>query len=540
MGLIEIVLGLLVVVVALVTIARKVGVPYPILLVLGGLALAVVPNLPRMELDPNIVLLLFLPPLVTAAAFDTSLRDLRANLGYIVLLAFGLVFFTMLVVAVVAHQAIGLAWAPAFVLGIVVSPTDAVAVTAVAQRLRVPPRIITILEGEGLLNDAATFVTYRVLVAAAVTGLFSWPAAGLQFVWSVIGGTVVGLGVGYVFAWVRTHLDDPPVEITISLLMPFAAYLAAEVLATSGIVATMAAGLYVGRRSSDPRFLSAGTRLQIRAIWGMMVFLLNGLAFILIGLQLPIIVAQLANRALPDLLRDALVISLTIILVRIVWAVPTAYLPHALGGAPRPTAKPAPPVPARAPGKLWREAAVIAWAGMRGVDSLAAALALPLLTAAGTAFPDRDLILFLTFCIILVTLVLQGLSLTPLIRLLRLKEDGGAEREEAKARLKSSRAGSARLEELAREDWLPEALLDDLRSHYAERIRHQSSTLDGTAARERQLAEEHTSAYRRAQRELLGAERQELIRLRNQGTINDEVLRAVQRDLDLEESLLGE
>jgi len=262
----------------------------------------------------------------------------------------------------------------------------------------------------------------------------------------------------------------------------------------------------------------------------MVVFILNGLAFILIGLQLPVIVAQLSNRPLLDLLLYTLLISFTIIVVRIAWVFSIAYIPRALSRRLR----------ERDPYPPWQQVAFVAWAGMRGVDSLAAALALPLLTNQGAGFPGRDLILFITFCIILVTLVLQGLSLAPLIRWLQLGEDSTAQQAEFKARLKTSRAGSARLEQLAREGWIPEPLLDDFRSHYSERIRRNSSALDGTDDRDGAIGEEESSAYQRVQRALLAAERQELIRLRNQDVINDEVLRTVERDLDLQESLLGE
>ena len=528
MSVIEVVLGLLVVVAALVTIARKIQVPYPIMLVVGGVAFAFVPGLPRIEIDPNIIFVLFLPTPVYAAAFRTSLRDLRLNLRPISLLAFGLVLFTMLTVAVVAHTAMNMPWASAFVLGIIVSPPDAVAAIAIAEQLRVPRRIVTILEGEGLMNDAVAFVTYRIAVAAVVTGVFSLQEASIRFVLSAVGGVLVGLLVGYVAVWVRQRLNDAPVEITISLLTPFAAYIPSEVLGVSGIVAAVAAGLYVGRNS--PEFMTAETRLQTLAVWDMVVFILNGLAFILIGLQLPAIVSQLSDRPLSDLILYALLISLTIIVVRIIWIFPAAYLPRILSRRLR----------ERDPYPPWQEVALVGWAGMRGLDSLAAALALPMVTNQGSPFAARDLILFLTFCIIFATLVLQGLSLAPLIRWLKLKEDSGADREEVKARLKSTRAGRTRLEQLADEGWMPEEMLDDFRSHYADRIRRHSAVLDGTDARDRANIEKQSSVYERVRRELVAAERQEVIRLRNQDVISDEVLRTVQRELDLEESLLEE
>jgi Na+/H+ antiporter len=528
----ELVLGLLVVVAALVTVARKTQVPYPVVLVAGGLALALVPGLPHVQLDPKLVFVLFLPPLVYQAAAATSLRDLRAYRRSISSLAVGLVLFTMLVVALVAHQAMAIPWGPALVLGIIVSPPDAVAAIAVARHLQVPKRIVTILEAEGLLNDATAFVIYRMAVAAVVTGAFSLQEASLRFVWSVTGGVFFGLLVGYAVAWVRDHVDDPPVGITISLLTPFAAYIPAEAAGVSGIVATVATGLYVGQRL--PVIMDAGTRLQAYAVWDMVVFILNGLAFILIGLQLPAVIEDLAAPSghwpLSELITDALLISAVIVVARIPWVFATAYLPGALSPRLR-TRDPYPP---------WQYVAVVAWAGMRGVDSLATALALPLVTSQGSPFPDRPLILFLTFCVIFATLVLQGLSLGPIIRWLKLKDDDLAEREEVIARLKLSQAGSARLEDLAREGSVAEPMLDLLRNNYAERIRRYSSEHDEVDVRESAGVDQQSTLYRRVRRKLLGAERMELIRLRNQGVIGEEVLRTVQHDLDLEESLLGE
>jgi Na+/H+ antiporter len=528
----ELVLGLLVVVAALVTVARKTLVPYPVVLVLGGLALALVPGLPHVQLDPKLVFVLFLPPLVYQAAAATSLRDLRAYRRSISSLAVGLVLITMLVVALVAHEAMGIPWGPAAVLGIIVAPPDAVAAIAVARHLHVPKRIVTILEAEGLLNDATAFVTYRMAVAAVVTGAFSMQEASLRFVWSAAGGVFFGLLVGYVVAWVRDHLDDPPVAITISLLTPFAAYIPAEAVGVSGIVATVATGLYVGRRL--PLIMEASTRLQTYAVWDMVVFILNGLAFILIGLQLPGIVADLAapggHWPLSELIRDALLISVVIIVVRLPWVFATAYLPGALS----------PRLRARDPYPPWQYVAVVAWAGMRGVDSLATALALPLVTGQGSPFPDRALILFLTFCVIFATLVLQGLSLGPIIRWLRLKGDDLAEREEVVAHLKLSQAGSARLEDLAREGGIPERMLEVFRNDYAERIRRYSSEREEVDVRDSAGVDQQSTLYRRVRRKLLGAERLELIRLRDQGVIGEEVLRSVQRALDLEESLLAE
>ena len=539
MGEIEIILVLLAAVVALATLARKFGIPYPIFLVLGGLVLAFVPGLPEVELEPEIVFVLFLPPLLFSSAFFTSWRDFRANIRAIGLLAVGLVLATVVAVAAVAHFVAGLSWPAAFVLGAIVSPTDAIAATSIAQRLGVPRRIVTILEGESLVNDATGIVAYRIAAGVATGALaFSLSGATLQFVVGAVGGVAVGIGVGWLTVRAFELLDDTPVEIVVSLLAPFAAYLAAEegphviwheLLGLpgepffSGVLAAVAGGLYVGRVS--PGLMSSSSRLEGVAVWNVVVFLLNGLAFALIGLQLPNVIEGLEEYAYSELFLYAVLVSLAVILVRVAWVFPATYIPRWAFRSIR-ERDPTPP---------WQSIAVVSWAGMRGVISLAAALALPQTTAAGAAFTERNLILFLTFSVILATLVAQGLSLPALIRLLQLEDDGSAEREETKGRIKVANAALDRIESLAQEDWVREDTAERVRGMYNYR---RSRFVARFAGDDGDGIEERSANYQRLMRELLRAQRAELLRLRNEGEIADEAMHRIERDLDLEESRL--
>jgi len=541
---IEAILLLLAAVAVLATLADRIQVPYPILLVLGGLVLGFVPGLPKVELEPDVVFLLFLPPLLYVSAIFTSWRDFRANLRAISLLAVGLVLMTACVVAVVAHWAIGLPWAAAFVLGAIVSPTDAIAATSIAQRLGVPRRIVTILEGESLINDATGIVAYRIAVAVVVAGSFSLLDAGVQFVVGAAGGVAVGLAVGWAILWTRQHISESPsVQNTISLLSPFAAYLVAEELPTylweglhaqfgfpgelhfSGVLSVVAAGLYLGRRG--PYYISPAVRLQGYAFWELVTFLLNGLVFALIGLQLGGIIEQLSDDryTVAQLVLYAALVSLAVIIARFLWVFPATYIPRWLSRRVR----------ERDPYPSPRNVTVVSWTGMRGVISLAAALALPLTIETGAPFPGRDLILFLTFCVILATLVVQGLTLPTLIRALGLEDDGSAEREEVIGRIKVAGAALERIEELVEEEWVREDTAERVRGMYNYRRNRFVARFDGEDG---DGIEERSAAYQRLMHDLLRAQRTELIRLRNEGKIGDEVLHRIERDLDLEETRL--
>ena len=517
-------LGLMVAVAGLSVLARSVGVPYPIMLVLGGLVLGFLPGLPDIELPPELVLVLFLPPLLYHAAFFSSPRELRADLRAISLLALGLVPVSMVAVAVTAHALVGgLPWAAAFALGAIVSPTDPLAATSIARRLGVPRRIVTLLEGESLVNDATALAAYRIAVSAAVGGSFVISQAGLQFVASATGGVAVGLAVGWLVAEVRRRLDDPPVEIIVTVVTGYAAYLPAEQLGASGVLAAVAAGLYVGWRA--PEVASPATRLLGFSFWEVLVYLLNAVLFILVGLQLHPILGDVSGPSAATLLGLAVLISAVVIAVRIAWGFTVPYLVRALDRRPAQVVRRLGP----------RERLIVGWSGMRGAVSLAAALALPLETASGRAFPQRSLIVFLTFAVIFATLVLQGLTLPTLIRRLQVRADGGDEEEELRARLGATDAALERLEELAVESWTRDDTVERLRGYYDYRRRRLSARAgegqdDGY--------EDRSLAYQRLVRELLEAQRRAIVRLRNEGVINNEVMHRIERDLDLEDSRL--
>jgi CPA1 family monovalent cation:H+ antiporter len=521
----ELLLLLLMVAVAgLSILARPLGVPYPILLVLGGLLLGFLPGLPAVELPPELVLVVFLPPLLYQAAFFSTLRDLRADLRAITTTAVGLVLVTMAAVAVTAHALVdGLSWAVAFTLGAIVSPTDALAATAVARRLGAPRRLVTMLEGESLVNDATALVAYRIAVAAAVGGSFVVWEAGLRFVAGVAGGVAVGLIVGWLVAVVRRRLEDPPAEIVLTVVTGYAAYLPAERLEVSGVLAAVTAGLFVGWRA--PELASPSTRLLAFSFWEILVYLLNAVLFLLVGLQLQPILEQVTGRSVATLLGLAALVSAVVIAVRFVWSFTVPYLVRALDRRPSQVA--------RRVGA--RQRLISSWSGMRGAVSLAAALALPLETDSGEPFPERELILFVTFGVIFVTLVVQGLTLPALIRRLGVHDDGAEQREELQARLGATDAALARLEELAVEEWTRDDTVERLRGLYQfrrRRLKARAGIFEDDGYEDRSLA------YQRLVRELLEAQRHAIIRLRNQGVISDGVMHRVERELDLEDSRL--
>ena len=510
---------------AMLVLVPKLRIPYPILLVLGGLALGFVPTLPEIDLPPDLVLVAILPPLLYGAAFFTSLRDLRANLRPVGLLAVGLVLLTMVVVAVVAHEIVpGLPWAAAFVLGAVVSPTDPIAATAIMQRLGVPRRIVSIVEGESLVNDGTALVAYRAAVVATVTGTFSLWEAGIAFVINVAGGVVVGLGVAWIVRQVRKRLDFPPAEVTISLLTGYFAYIPAELMGVSAVIAAVTAGIYLGWYT--PELTTPEVRLMGESAWEIVTFTLNAILFTLIGLQLPGILDELDAYSTADLLWWAVAIWLTVLAARALWIYPAAKLPRLLVRRIR----------ERDPMPTPSALALITWSGMRGAVSLAAALAIPLSTDAGAPFPERDLILFLTFAVIFGTLVIQGLTLPAVIRLLHLEDDGEeAARDEAQARIRAAEAALLRLEELVDEEWVREDTAERVRGGYDFRRNRFSAWLDGA---DDGSIEARSRDFQRLRRELLNAERDAVNDLRRSGAISEEVARRVSRDLDLEDARL--
>jgi monovalent cation/hydrogen antiporter len=483
------------------------------------------PGMPQIDLPPDLVLVGVLPPLLYGAAFFTSLRDLRANVRPVGLLAVGLVLLTMVVVAVVAHAIVPkLPWSAAFVLGAIVSPTDPIASTAIMERLGVARRVVNIVEGESLVNDGTALVAYRFAVAAAVSGTFTLWEAGLSFLLNVAGGVVVGIGVGWLVRQVRRRLDFPAAEVTISLLTGYFAYIPAELIGVSAVIAAVTAGIYLGWHT--PELTTAEVRLAGESTWEIVTFVLNALLFTLIGLQLPVIVNGLDAYATSDLLWWAAAIWLTVLVVRWLWVYPAAWLPRRLMRGLR----------ERDPMPRASALALISWSGLRGGVSLAAALAIPLTIDTGAPFPARNLILFLTFAVILGTLVIQGLTLPAMIRLLGLEDDGAdAAREEARARIHASEAALARLEELLDEEWVREDTAERIRGGYGFRRDRFSAWLDSGADGS---IEARSLDYQRLRHELLVAERAGVHELRRCGDISDEVARKVERDLDLEDARL--
>jgi CPA1 family monovalent cation:H+ antiporter len=517
----ELILVLLVVAAALAVVAQRLKTPYPILLVLGGLGLAFVPGLPPVKINPELVLLLFLPPLLYAAAWFTSWRDFAANTRPIMLLAVGLVVGTTTAVAWVAHAVIpGMTWPVAFVLGAIVSPPDAVAATAVTQRLKVPRRIVTILEGESLVNDATGLVAYRFALAAVATGSFSATHAAGRFAIVAVGGVAVGLAVGWLVAQLHRRMEDFQLETVITLLTPYAAYIPAEHLGVSGVLATVTAGGYLGWR--NPQLLSALTRFRGQGVWSVLLLLFNGLVFILIGLQLASIRAISTGVPWLSLIGYAAAVSGVAIAARLIYVPIGTYAPRLLSRRLR----------ERDPNPPWQAVALIGWTGMRGIVSLALALALPLTLPDGTPFPQRAVVVVVSFAVILVTLVLQGLTLPAVIRALRLKDDGADLREEREALLSASAAAVKRLAEIDQTSIINPQLLDRVRLPYEQRLeRLTEQTREDPECR---LTEGESAAFRRLRGQALDAERKAIVALRNQGRISEEVLHRVQEALDLE------
>jgi len=526
-----VVLGLLVAVAGLAVVARLIRIPYPILLVVGGLGIGLVPGAPELKLDPDLVLLIFLPPLLYAAAFFSNLRELRNNARPIGLLAIGLVIATTVTVAAVAHYAIGLDWQVAFVLGAIVSPTDAVAPAAILRRLGVPRRVLSIVEGENLTNDWTALVTYKFAIAAVVTGSFSLAEAGPQFLLTGVGGVGIGVLAGILIAAVRRRVEDPLTEITISLLTAYAAYLPAEELGVSGVLAAVTAGVWLGWQASE--LTTHTTRIQLSAIWELLQFLLNAFLCVLVGLQMSTVLDNLSGRPAGRLFGYAVLVSLVVIVVRIVWVFVLTYLPRRVSRRLR-ERDPLPP---------WGHTTLVAWSSMRGSVSLAAALAVPLQTDSGIPFPERDLVIFLAFAVILATLVGQGLTLPALIRALKIEEDTADQDEEMAARVEIAFAAVDRIDELAQEEWVNPDTVERTRGLFEYRRRRFSSQL-GNGGEHHDPEDEfdyesRAQSYQEFMGLVIAAQRKSLRALRDDGQITDEVRRRVEYDLDLEEARIA-
>jgi monovalent cation/hydrogen antiporter len=559
--LVEIVIFLLIIAAGLEMLSRRIGVPRPILLVIAGTLLAFAPAAPTVRVDPDLVFFIFVPPLLYWAAINTSYREFRRNGLDIILLAVGLVVATAAVVAVVAHTMFAtLSWPAAFALGAAVGPTDAVAATAVMRRFGVPRALVSILEGESLVNDATSLVIFEMALTAGNTGQFSLGPAMLSFLWAAGGGIIFGLAAGWCIAslrrWIgRTSERSPVLESSISLLTPFVAFLAADRAGVSGVLAVVVAGLYLGHASSH--LLTAASRIQAINMWEIVDFLLEGLLFIFVGLGLPLALGAVrvgGEETLSRLIATAAAVSAVVIVLRLAWVFPAAYAPRYIRRRFADRNAPYPP---------WQNVFFVGWAGLRGAVSLVLALSVPFATSSGVPFPGRDVVIFVTFVVILVTLVGQGLTLRPLISTLGLEPDRAEAFEETNARLQTARAALARLDEIDRkETGLPSefdaadvrSVVDALRDEYTHRVHLYSNEVRTRSipppdpngepdvpdddAVEADLDGRRAGSYRLLRLATLDAERQRLIQMRDGGDISDVVLHRVERDLDLEQALL--
>ena len=522
---VDLVVCLLVVLVGLVTVARRLNVSYPIVLVVGGLFLALFPRLPEVRLEPDIVFLVFLPPLLYWDALNSSWRDFRKNWRPISLLAIGLVFTTTIAVMLAAHFVLAFPWAPAFVLGAVLGPTDTVAAAAILESFGLPPRVLAVLRGESLLNDASALVFYETAVHVTQTRTYVWGSVSIGFCLAAGGGIAIGLAIGWLMLRLQRLSSDSLVRSTIALLTGFAAYLPADALHVSGVLAVVTAGLYLSWE--DPRIVSAKTRLQTIATWEVLTFLLNGLLFILIGLQLRTAVDSLSGGSFRSIVRGCLMVNGTVILVRISWVFICAYLPRIFSERLR----------AQDPQPAWQEPALISWVGMRGGISLAAALAIPTSLPDGSPFPERKEILILTFAVILVTLVLQGLSLPQLLRWLNFATDGVEREEERRAGKAITGVALRYLGSKPKGDQIERSVVEQLEETYRKRAEQFEIAREPYANKpEARYRDQFTSL----ERELIGLQRKTLIDLRDRGSISDAVLRRFQFLLDLDEVRLEE
>ncbi|MFF4798620.1 Na+/H+ antiporter [Streptomyces sp. NPDC001351] len=510
---------------AIAAVARRTPVPAPLLLVAVGLAVSYVPGVPDYTLDPDIVLPLVLPPLLHKEAVESSYLDLRATIRPVALLSVGYVLFATFVVGWVAYLVVpGLPLPAALVLGAVVAPTDAVAAAAVARRVGLPSRITTILQGESLLNDATAITAYRVAVAAAVGEGASWIGGIGEFLLAAVGGVAVGLVLMLPIHWLRTHVKEALLQNTMSLLIPFVAYAVAEQVHASGVLAVVVVALYLGHRAWEVDF---ATRLQEEAVWKVVAFVLESAVFALIGLQLPVVLKGLGEYEGVDAAWYAVAVFLVVVVARFVWVYPGTFVPRMLSARIR----------EREDNPTWRGPIVTSWAAMRGVVSLAIAFSIPLTVHGGGPFPQRNLILFLTFTTVIGTLVVQGLTLAPVIRLLQFPgRDTQAETlAEANAQAQASRVAEQRLDELLTDERnaLPPPLADRLRQVLE---RRRNAVWERLGQTNPVTGESVDDTYRRLSREMIGAERAMFVRLRDGRYIDDEMLRTLLRRLDLEEA----
>jgi monovalent cation/hydrogen antiporter len=524
---IEILLLLLSAIAAVGVLAKRSNVPPAILLVLTGVGLALVPGLPAVRLAPELVLVLVLPPLIYSSAVAMSWREFRFNLRPISLLAVGCVAFTTVAAAAATHWLLGLSWPVGFVLGAIVSPPDAVAPLAIARRMQLPKRILVVLEGEGLANDATALILYRFAIVAVSAGAFSFGKATAEFGVIIAGELVWGMAAGWLMLRLRRWVADAQIEIVLSILTPYVAYWPPEHLGGSGVLATVVAGLYVSWNGVS--MISAATRLQGVFFWDVLVYLIEGFVFLMTGLQARTLIMGLGAYSFPVLAGSAAVVSVVVILARFIWIFPATYLPRRL----------IPAIARKDPAPPWQWPFVLGFTGVRGIVSLAAALAIPFTMDNGRPFPDRDLILFLTFFVILVTLVGQGLTLPAVIRMLGLARAGERElqndrREELSARRHAIEAATERLDQLVAERGLPADVVQRLRAMHRERLGHFEGAPERVENHRRLAAPPDEIELL-----LIGAERERINELYRQGTLKDEARRRLERELDLREANLA-
>jgi CPA1 family monovalent cation:H+ antiporter len=511
---IGLVIALLAATIPLVALARRAGIPYPVVLVIGGLILGFIPGLPRIQLNPDLVFVIFLPPLLYWEAVTAPTDEMRANAAWIWSLALGLVIATTVAVALTAHTLVpGMAWAVAFVFGAIVAPTDETAFAPTLERFRIPRRLVAIIEGESLLNDAGALIIYAAAVTAVVTGVFSARQMLLHFVFAAVGAVAIGLAVGWLAIRAWRAFPEAEIQQVISLVLPFAAYVPAQRLEWSGVLAVVTAGVYVNHYT--PIVVTPLARLHATGFWGTLVFLANVVIFLLVGLQLHGILASLSRFSTRSLILDALAVNATVIGVRFLWALGQGIVirlwQHGRAGAQR----------------QWKSQIIGAWAGLRGGVSLAAALAIPVAVAGGQPFPNRDLLIFLTFTVIFVTLVGGAITLPFVVARLKVKDDGVDDAEERRALHAMAAATRGRLDELEKNGRLTAPSAAMLRRHYDREL---TRALGETRDAER---------FGDVEQEILNIERSTLIELRNRGEIDNVVLRRLQLTLDMQEVQLN-
>jgi monovalent cation/hydrogen antiporter len=524
---IETLVALVAVAIVLVRFADAVSIPYPIILVLGGLGIGFIPGGPSLELEPDVVFLVFLPPILQSAGYWASPRELRAELVPLTWLVLGLTLATMVAVAVVAQAVIpSIDWPEAFLLGAIVAPTDPVSAIATFERLGISDRVATLVEGESMVNDAVALVSFKVALAAVVSGALTADTVVDDLVVGVLGGVAIGLALAWVASRAIRRLEDPPLAILLTVLLAYASFALADGVGASGVLAAVSAGMYAGWRSHE--IFDADTRLNAQAFWRVLIFALNAILFVLVGLQFPEVLRRVGDQfSVGEIVGYGLLVSATVIAVRMLWQ----FLPGSLGRIVERAGR-------WSPGEDWRENALIGWSGMRGAVSLAAALALPFELDSGAPFGSRDLIIYLTVAVIFVTLVGQGLTLPAVVRWLGLGAHEAWTPDEAVARLAAAQAALDRLEELEdAEPGVPDNVFQRLRETYQARFARCVAALSGEDGEV--PIEDPLTGYRRLRRDLIGSERVALLEMRNDGRVKQDTFRRIQGDLDLDEARLG-